>query len=85
MENVTELQCSSPSFLSTLEWGHLVQQILIWYTLKDSSTNREVSSEKVEGFFRRRLGSYAHKFLKQYATSLMDLPELRLCLPELHL
>ena len=52
-----------------------------------SSINRKASSEgfffkEVEGFFRRALGSYTHKFLKHRAASLTDLLELCLCLPE---
>jgi len=35
---------------------------------------------KLEGFFRRALSSYTHKFPKRDAVLLTDLPELRLCL-----
>ena len=48
---------------------------------KASSENCKVSFEDMEGFFRRPLGSYTHKFPKRGAASLTDLPELHLCLP----
>jgi len=52
---------------------------------KASSTNRKVSSEKAEGFFRRALGLNTNKFLKRGAASLLDLPGLHLHLPEMRL
>ena len=52
---------------------------------KASSENQKVSSEDAEGFFQRALALYLFMFLKNGATSLMDLLELRLGLPELHL
>ena len=53
---------------------------------KASSENRKVFSEESEGFFRRALGSYTHKFTKCGAASLtylprLDLPRSRLDLP----
>ena len=45
----------------------------------------KVSSEEAEGFFRRVLGLYTHRFPKRSAASLTDLPGLHLCLPELRL
>jgi len=45
----------------------------------------KVSSKEAEGFFRRALGLYTHRFPKRGAASLTDLLGLRLCLPELHL
>ena len=50
---------------------------------KVSSENWKVSSKEVEGFHRRVLGSYTHKFPKRGGASLTDLLELCLCLPEL--
>jgi len=38
----------------------------------------EVFFRESEGFLRRVLGSYTHKFQKRGAASLMDLPELHL-------
>jgi len=55
---------------------------------KASSENWKVSSEEVEFFFRRALGSCTHKFPKCGAALLelhLSLPELCLCLPELRL
>ena len=46
-----------------------------------SSENRKVFSEESEGFFRRALGSYTHKFPKRGAASLTHLPRSRLDLP----
>jgi len=40
---------------------------------------------RIEGFFRRALGSYTHRFPKHGAALLTDLPEPQLCLPELRL
>jgi len=40
---------------------------------------------RIEGFFRRALGLYTHRFPKRGAASLMDLPGLRLRLSELRL
>jgi len=48
---------------------------------KASSENRKVFSEESEGFFRRALGSYTHKFPKRGAASLTYLPRSRLDLP----
>ena len=48
---------------------------------KVSSENWKVSSKEVEGFHRRVLGSYTHKFPKRGGASLTDLLELCLCLP----
>jgi len=48
---------------------------------KASSENRKVFSEESEGFFRRALGSYIHKFPKRGEASLMYLPRSRLDLP----
>ena len=45
----------------------------------------KVFSEEAEGFFRRLLGSYTHRFLKHGAASLTDLPGLHSCLPEVRL
>ena len=42
---------------------------------KASSKNQKVSSEDAEGFFRRALALYAHKFPKKGAASLTDIPE----------
>ena len=47
------------------------------------AANWKVSSEEAEGFFRRALDLYTHKFPKRSAASLTDLSELCLCLPEL--
>ena len=52
---------------------------------KASSENRKVFSEESEGFFRRVLGLYTHKFPKRGAASLMYLPRSRLDLPRLRL
>jgi len=52
---------------------------------KASSENRKVFSEEPEGFFRRALGLYTHKFLKRGAASLTYLPRLCLDLPCSHL
>ena len=52
---------------------------------KASSENWKVFSEESEGFFRRALVSYTHKFPKRGAASLMYLPRLRLDLPRSHL
>jgi len=48
---------------------------------KASSENRKVFSEESEGFFRRALGLYTHKFPKRGAASLTYLPHSRLGLP----
>jgi len=48
---------------------------------KASSENRKVFSEESEGFIRRALGSYTHKFLKRGAASPTYLPRSRLELP----
>ena len=48
---------------------------------KASSENRKVFSEESEGFFRRALGSYTHKFPKRGAALLTYLPRSRLDLP----
>ena len=48
---------------------------------KASTENRKVFSEESEGFFRRALGSYTHKFPKRGAASLTYLPRSRLDLP----
>ena len=45
---------------------------------KASSENRKVFAEESEGFFRRVLDSYAHKFPKRGAASLMHLPHSHL-------
>jgi len=57
---------------------------------KASFENRKLFSEESEGFFRRALGSYTHKFPKRGAASLtyfprsrLDLPRSRLGLPHL--
>ena len=52
---------------------------------KASSENRKVFSEESEGFFRRALGSYTHKFPKRHAASLTYLLRSHLGLPRLRL
>ena len=52
---------------------------------KASSKIQKVFSEESEGFFRRALGLYTHKFPKRGAASLTYLPHTRLGLPRLRL
>ena len=52
---------------------------------KACSENQNVFSEEAEGFFRRVLGSYTHKFPKCGAASLMYLLRSRLGLLHLRL